>query len=448
MFIKTGKALLLLFFLLLFTTSYTQVTREPGGLYYEATSGTYHNNSYSATVVFTQELDNQMYRQRQKHFEERQQQNQQWYQQFWWNQWQDFQQAQMLKRWGESRIKAGKASTSFVPNAKYSLQNVFLEQVKTEDEKNLVIAKTKLYQDAFKKALAAYGFKVNDCADASALCFVINYETYSGKKPSTAHLQKIREFARKALLTDAYFQGLPDEEKQKVFEPRAAITMYAADIIKTGKQEDAETAKRLSGSILQYLFGKPAEQIIMTANGFEWKGDYIVKNNKGVLTFNYKPESIKFRNLTIINTGTLEEIAARSKSLLQEFEKETLKRDGKVNDLSYAMALAITGTYYVLTDGNELNEPQFKSVLAFSKERILKDKEMQAMNDEEKQQVYVQTAIKVAYTVFNHVEAKQKGWDNVIKSNRDVAAGILNQLLAPDKIESFQMTETGLLKVK
>jgi hypothetical protein len=430
-----------------------QISYENGN-FYSHQSGTYHSSSMGALYSEQMHMDNQLFNmQMSNRMQEQQSRNTEFYQNRMDRRMEDFtrntmlmQRMQMITQKGKAIIKAGKADNTFKPDPKFSLTKTLLEQVKTNAEKELITKHTANYLALFKKKIEAEGFQQNNLPDAASLGFVLTYEIYTGTKPSATHLKNLKATTTKAFLTSEYLQGLPDSDKQLTYEKYGTFTMYALDLSKSNEPAKIKEAKEIAAVILEYLFSRPANQIVMTATVFEWKGTWVIKNGKAITNF-------KYNNLTSEEIDKMRKefqlTSLKDETILlyiHEFENEMLKRGGQKNDLAYALATAIHGSYYVYSNGKEFTDKQFAGVLAYSKNKVLASPELQALDDDAKRKLYLRNVIAVTDNLSRYVSNKQNGRNDLLKSNKDVALGYLKNYFSPDDFEKMKLGENGFEK--
>ena len=109
---------------------------------------------------------------------------------------------------GNQRIKAGKASTRFVPSAKGSQIGALAANAGAQ--KAQAIAANQAALATFNEAMKRFGFTPNDVAEGRALAFTMAFNAYAGKDPGAARLKNLRAQFKSAMMKDAIFQGTPD----------------------------------------------------------------------------------------------------------------------------------------------------------------------------------------------------------------------------------------------
>jgi hypothetical protein len=448
------KQSILFGFLISFSFSlYAQVSYQ-NGQFYGVQSGTYHSSSMGALYSEQMHMDNQLFNmQMSQRMQEQQNRNTQFYQDQMNQRMENFtnnmvlmQRMQMIIQRGKAIIKSGKADNTFKPDPQFSLTKVLLQQVKTNEDREMVTKHTASYLNLYRKRIESEGFQQNNLPDAASLGFVLNFEIYTGIKPSATHLKTLKTTTTKAFLASEYFQGLSDSDKQLTYEKYGALTMYALELSKSSDPLKLKEAKQIAGAILEYLFSRPANQIVITPTAFEWKGTWLIKNGKATTDFRYAditPEEFdKLIKEFQLNSLSKEKILL----YISEFEKEVAKKGGQKNDLAYALATAIHGAYYVYSNGKEFNDKQFAGVLSYAKNKVLTTPELQALDDEAKQKLYLRNVIAITDNLSRYVSNKQNGWNDLVKSNQETALSYLKNYFSPDDFTKMQLGENGFEK--
>ena len=359
-----------------------------------------------------------------------------------------YQEAVQRVRVGQTRIKAGQASTSF-RNTQFSLVSSLLESATTPELKQKVNQFAALNLKQFRDEIRVRGLLSNDVVDGQALAFVICYEIYFGQKPSKVHLDWVRQNSRRSLLKNAYFQGGDDGERQRKYETNAAMTMYAKMINEKGAN-NANEAKDIAENVLQFIWENSAETLYMTATGFMHKGSKIIADGKSTFIYNYNPNLKAAQKLAESGKQTFgDNIGYHAKNYqnsLNLFYQEMERRGGRKGDLAWCATISTYANYLVVADGKELNPKQFKSVFEFIKNAILKSPDAQAASDKNKQLACETFAIKSATEYQRFLQDPQ---GNKGRGGKETAQNLLKNIfeaLAVD-LNNYQLTEAGIVKL-
>jgi hypothetical protein len=191
----------------------------------------------------------------------------------------------MLQAFGQERIAAGQASTTYTPSDRGSvLVHIDAQQHPAARQ---VLA-------AFAAALRDKNFAAHDVADCHALGIVLSYYGYWGEDPGAQRLQTLREKIRATLLHDLAFQGMADYRRQQYCERVALLGMLS-----TGARNEAQRAPAASqrqallrqaqqagSAALKDIWTKPAlENAELTADGFGDRFARQAREGTGSLVF-------------------------------------------------------------------------------------------------------------------------------------------------------------------
>jgi hypothetical protein len=132
---------------------------------------------------------------------------------------------------GEKRIKAGKASLTFIPTQAGLERFTKGIQFDPDEPQTLPeqITYAKNYVKRFNEMLTTAGGKVNDCADAYALAYATSYMAYYGKSPDKADIKTLRQKYIEENMKSEYFQGLSDADRQWFYNSWALMSLQALD---------------------------------------------------------------------------------------------------------------------------------------------------------------------------------------------------------------------------
>jgi hypothetical protein len=147
---------------------------------------------------------------------------------------------------GQKRIKAGKATMSFTPT-QAGLQRYVKDLKFDANEPQTLPEQLSFINDYVKRfntLLTKAGYKVNDSADAYAFGYVIAYEAYYDKKPNASDVQKLRQSYRQKSMNEAYFQGMPDADKQYNYTHWANMSLQAIDWRERSRQAKTYQERR------------------------------------------------------------------------------------------------------------------------------------------------------------------------------------------------------------
>lgn len=148
---------------------------------------------------------------------------------------------------GEKRIKAGKASLTFISTQagleRFTKIGVQFDpnEPQTLPEQIIYI---KNYVKRFNEMLSTAGGKINDCGDGFALAYAISYMAYYGKSLDKAEIKTFRQKYIEENMKSGYFQGLSDEDRQWFYSSWALMSLQALD--ERGKAERATSSRERS----------------------------------------------------------------------------------------------------------------------------------------------------------------------------------------------------------
>lgn len=394
----------------------------------------------------------------------------------------------VLSEIGNRKIRAGLATTRFVPQAAALAPDKFVEAVRNPQEKAELAAEYRRALDDFRAQEKAYKIPANDLAEAFALAFALNFEIFSGgQKPNDVQRASIAKSFRESLLKDAVFQGWTEADKQLLYEDKAIRTMLARAAYEAGARESnaAQTAaaRDAAQALLARWWNKPVDGLELTENGFGDRGERIIREGKATTRVEFVAEPIvprewarevPFTPSYLTNLSREEQqrrhVAAWEKyylDCLAEFKDELQKRGRETNDLSEMGALAVWLNYRVYSDGRELTARQYAGVAAFMRREQLKSAEWQGASARTKQISYESYAISAVDALSNYQQAEKKiaefnsrgssGGDfaravggalgamagDLKKLPKDKAKRNLDQLFAPRKFDDYALTENG-----
>ena len=106
----------------------------------------------------------------------------------------------------------------------------------------------------------------NDFALALAVALAVNSSVYNGTpEPEEARLLEIGDAIGELMAENNIFGGIPDRQKQEMYESMVIFTMLvqagATEAKQNGDAASAETYRQLAGKVLQNISGMPPEKI-------------------------------------------------------------------------------------------------------------------------------------------------------------------------------------------
>jgi hypothetical protein len=126
---------------------------------------------------------------------------------------------------GQRIIKAGKATTTFVPSLAGTKVTVkrfeWKGPLKNNSTEQLRYVQGLIRQ--FNELMKKNGYTVNNHADKDFLVYVLAYELKYNKKPDADKLKQMRQELRQGTLNSPQYQGMTNVEKQASYEEEALI---------------------------------------------------------------------------------------------------------------------------------------------------------------------------------------------------------------------------------
>lgn len=357
---------------------------------------------------------------------------------------------------GTAKIKAGKASVRFVSTAAATAKTAgdLNWNGNLTDNKPAQIEYIQKSVKDFKTRMITSGFVADDWADAYVFALALSHEAFYDEKMDSAELQQKRKAFRQEKLSSAFFQGVPETEKQFIFEKNVVMAMQAINSrekFRTAKaiaeKNEAEKEAIEFGAIL--LNVKP--------DGSE-RGERIIKAGKAAPTFERIEQSLLAEQYATADYKFMEKDAAYFAGLLQKFDREVERRGGATNDAAVANAVAIAVNYYILSDGQtRLNDQQYKWALTEMQKDIASNVSYQNSTNKQKQEYYEYLGIKAMMTLdkFGSDTEFLKNIGSPIlqdsyKSSFVTAWGRartnLQDLFQPRNFNEYELTETGFVK--
>ena len=389
-----------------------------------------------------------------------------------------------LAKIGKERILAGKASTTFTNDPRFSLRRYLIEQIndpnnqddaRTKAEtKQLVELQSENALHGFYTLMVQSGFKKNDFVDGVTMIFAHNCSSYIGKEIPKPFLAKQNSQIRQQLLKDEIFQGWTDKDRQTFIERNGALAFYALTLRKQSEQTNNPQiglqSRKIAIDVFMSMFGKVPDRAILEsiANGekvnLDGKKPIAKVPDKNSNTFRLpgaKATYIYNNQMDVpssLSANDSNHSPQELRQYLQYFYTEVAKRGGQKNDMAFVAALVVEADYYVLNDGKQLTPRQFTGAVKLLTDLILANESLQNATDMQKQLASEKTII---YAVFNFVifqRAKAsliKGNPNekygnveAINSSRVLAKSNLNLIFETlgEKWELYHLTPDGFVK--
>lgn len=380
---------------------------------------------------------------------------------------------------GKDRIAKGRNSTRFTPSAKGSAIEALVpkELSGAERRKALEVNQTCLKQ--FKTAVGNMGLLPNDMADGRALAFVMAYTAYRGQDPGVQRLKLLCTNYRTTLMSDPYFQGFMDDERQQEYERLAVAAVLsisardAASRATPGSEKRAvllQTAERLSAPILQRLWGKPIDGLELTSAGFGDRGTRVVQSGGSRTTFQREPAHSIVRSYAArFGSRDLGWNEAYYDGLLRRFDAFVEKSGLHTNDLADANAAAGAIAYGVYSDGKvALNSRQIGWLRAEMRKDILGSADFQRKGDAAMQEAYESLALRAMHLTAQYEKATseiraggRRGGDaleglsnaylaqsagRLKESHIRSARTLLEEIFQPRRFDDYTLTSDGFRK--
>ncbi len=138
-----------------------------------------------------------------------------------------------IERLGTAKIKAGKASTRFVPSpagTQAAVKNLnFNPQLNEPQDLQGQVRYVQNYVKRFNALMVKNGFVPNDQADFDALVYMLIYEAKFDQEADPQRVKAIQDDSRQVTLNSASNQGLADVVKQSNYETYATVALQAYD---------------------------------------------------------------------------------------------------------------------------------------------------------------------------------------------------------------------------
>lgn len=119
------------------------------------------------------------------------------------------------------------------------------------------------------------------------------------------------------------------------------------------------------------------------------------------------------------------------------------------------------GNYYVFSDGVELTPRQYAGVRALLARRVLESERIQATRDTDLQAAIEEEIVESTANYGNfrrdraivsrgpdqqRWQGEYAGTQQLLVSERTIAAGVLDRLFAPDKFRQYRLTPDGFVR--
>lgn len=342
---------------------------------------------------------------------------------------------------GETRIKAGRASTTFKYNPNLTLKDYLLLKSDSYELRKIVEQNAEICLKMFRKNLHDEKLAQNDIVDASALAFVLSYEVFFGERPSKAHLNWMRKKGKEILLKLPSFQGVDNAERQRTFEIFGVLTMYAKILQERGLKGDKEAlieARETAGEVLKEVWGNSTDSILKLPVGFTHKGQKLISDNQATQFFKFNPDLLIAEKLSAGNSQT----KTQYQTILNQIYKEMSLKKMPNNDLATCGTYSFAVVYPLLAETGDLNNNQLNGVYEVLKRAILNSPDIQAASDENKQIACEVFAIRAA--ILN----KQITENTLPNDSKNLSRQFINDLFRAygEDFRTYQMTSNNFIK--
>jgi hypothetical protein len=236
---------------------------------------------------------------------------------------------------GLSAIKAGRATTAFTPDPRFSITQYLIQRYPTARSEVERLAGPMSIE--FHAALRANSLSEKDLADGNALAFITAFEAYSGQKTAAVHLAFAKRTLQAKMLQSSIDQGASSAERQRDFEHFGVLAFAAKQLSSQGDPMGRELAARIISGLVQ----APAHSVVMTATGFGHKGDQIIASGRATTIFSpaatsSTPDFYAQRlNSAYIARSTFENNAREA---ISTFYAEIARRGEPQNDIAVLIA--------------------------------------------------------------------------------------------------------------
>lgn len=387
---------------------------------------------------------NETYNRRREEANERMKRNQEFWDDMATNM--QFKMIEMNSRtnYGNSIIKAGKATTTYQPNPNYNIKKVLAKRAKTPQHLDLIEQYVDESRKTFFSELAAKGLAKNDLADGVVLVFVMSYEVYATQKPSNTAVEDMRKKIKSSLLKNAIFQSYNSDERQQDYELYATLAGYSKILFDKGIKGDKAAlieAQSTARGLLEKFWGNAVNTIQLTSTGFVHKGAKIIADGKATHLFKYNP-NLDVAAMIVSKTSLYRDQITRDyRQNLRLFYQSMAQKGGQKGDLAWCGTIVGYANSYVLNK-QEWTPVQMKSVYDFLKNKINTVPDIQAADDSSKQLSCEEMAISTANNYVNFTKGELG-----TGSTATLLLGNLFRALNENP-NNYQWTANGIVKVK
>ncbi len=346
------------------------------------------------------------------------------------------------RNYGNSIIKAGKASSTYQPTQNFNFINLLAKRAKNKQQLDLIEQYAAASMKKFQSELATRGLVKNDLADGVVNVFAMAFEVYENQKVSNAVGQKMRQEIKASLLKTPIFQSYTSAEREEDYALYATLAGYCKILFEKGVKGDKAAlieAQSTAKGLLEKFWGNGVNTLQLTSVGFVHKGAKIIADGKATNLFKYNP------NLGVAEMGNAHvDIKTQNSQNIQRFYQEMTKRGGQKGDLAWCGTMAGNINYYVLTK-QEWTPVQTKSVYDFMKTKINTLPDIQAADDNSKQIACEQLVMNTMSNYARFIKGEYTAY-----YTNSTATNILQGLFKAlgEDINNYQWTANGIVKVK
>lgn len=350
--------------------------------------------------------------------------------------------------YGNSIIKAGKASTTYQPNPNFDFIKALAKRAKNSQQLDLIEQYADESRKRFYSELAARGLAKDDLADGVVLVFVMSYEVYTNQKPSNAIAQDMRQKIKSSLLKNPIFQSYSSDERQQDYELYATLTGYTRLLSEKGMAGDKAAlieAQTYAKGLMEKFWGNSVNTIQLTSTGFVHKGAKIIADGKATTLFKYNSNLPTAEMHISKQSQYRDEFIRDNKQRLQLFYQVMGQKGGQRGDLAWCGTMIAYANFVVIAKGQDWNSAQLNSAYNFVKNAVLKLPDIQAASDDDKQIACENMAMD---TVANY-QNFAKGGDNIYGTG-PIAQSYLDSLFRAlgEDIKNYQWSSSGIVRIK
>ncbi len=166
---------------------------------------------------------------------------------------------------GAQIIKAGKATTRFTSSfagTQAALKKIYFDpQFGAPQDLQGQIKYVQTHVKLFNQMMTKEGFTPYDVVDLDVMVYAIAYEAKYDSQPSIDKLKMIRRDSLKDIMSNLYYQGKPDTEKQAIYDMAATVAIGAYEYhikarnatSKAEKLEAEKNAAHLADPLLNFF---------------------------------------------------------------------------------------------------------------------------------------------------------------------------------------------------